>query len=344
MSPVRPGAPSRVLTAGAPTTAVEPVAGALATFTAAWLRLRQPHDDAARATAAVALGNGWISSLHEQVRRRGSGPRQPPLRVTDLGCGTGATLRQLAPLIGGRQHWRVFDRDEALLAAWPEALARWTAGAHAGTRVRSESGDGALRVEGKGFEATVERCRLDLTCELDSVPWAESDLVTATALIDLASPQWLGEVIERAMQARAGLAFGLAVDGRIEWDPPLEGDESVARAFAAHQQRDKGFGAPALGPQASRWARARLDSGGYTVAQARSDWQLGPGNAGAAGEGSATMQRALIEGIATAAREQAPRQTPAIERWRAARLAAVGRSRLLVGHLDLVAVPRRTAG
>src|SRR5215218_2153848 len=67
-----------------------------------WLALREPADAAARA-----------DDLVEYVRRRlraGGGPV-----IHDLGCGTGAMGRWLAPRLPGPQHWVLHDRDADLL-------------------------------------------------------------------------------------------------------------------------------------------------------------------------------------------------------------------------------------
>ncbi len=68
-----------------------------------WLALREPADAAARATDLV-----------EHVRR--GLPATDRLVIHDLGCGTGAMGRWLAPLLPGPQHWVVHDRDADLLA------------------------------------------------------------------------------------------------------------------------------------------------------------------------------------------------------------------------------------
>jgi spermidine synthase len=39
------------------------------------------------------------------------------LRVVDLGAGTGANLRRLAPLLGSGQRWTLVELDPALVAA-----------------------------------------------------------------------------------------------------------------------------------------------------------------------------------------------------------------------------------
>ena len=67
-----------------------------ATVTPDWLTLREPADAAARsAELAARLGRHRV--------------------IHDLGGGSGAMGRWLAPRLPGPQHWVVHDRDPALL-------------------------------------------------------------------------------------------------------------------------------------------------------------------------------------------------------------------------------------
>jgi SAM-dependent methyltransferase len=75
-------------------------------FTAAWLSLREPADNAARSEALAA-------------EFAGAG------RIVDLASGTGANIRYLAPRLGGAPEWLAVDHDVRLLAALaPPAGAR----------------------------------------------------------------------------------------------------------------------------------------------------------------------------------------------------------------------------
>jgi trans-aconitate methyltransferase len=67
-----------------------------------WLALREPADAAARA-----------ADLVEHLRR--ALPATDLRVIHDLGCGTGAMARWLAPLLPGPQHWVLHDRDRDLL-------------------------------------------------------------------------------------------------------------------------------------------------------------------------------------------------------------------------------------
>lgn len=293
-------------------------------FSAQWLHLREPADRMARDAAAEAL---WGPAALAEAGAAGGLPLAShgtgPLTVFDLGCGTGATLRALAPRLGGRQHWHAWDHDEALLGAWPAALAAWAQ--REGAEVVERGG--LLVLRGRGFEATVERHRVDLARGLGTLPFAEAGLVCATALLDLVSHDWLAALVGHLRPTSAPLSFALVVDGRIEWNPALPGDGAVARSFAEHQGRDKGFG-PALGPRAPQVARDLLEAAGYVVRTARSDWLLAGG----------PLQAAVVDGMAAAACEQDPQAAADIERWRTLRAAAVATTHLRVGHVDLFAV------
>ncbi|MGL6112199.1 MAG: hypothetical protein ACRC2B_19060, partial [Rubrivivax sp.] len=210
-------------------------------FSADWLHLREPFDQAAREAAAAAMGpHGRFA----QWRNRSP---SEALAVIDLACGHGANLRALAPGMGGAQHWRLIDHDPALLAAVPEALAEW-ARRHE-YRFMREGGacdEPALDIAGPDFRAKVVCQRVDLARDLAGLDFGEMPLVTASALLDLVSAPWLQALIHKAQAARAALLFGLTVDGRTAWHPADPDDELVHGLFCQHQRRDKGFG-PALG-------------------------------------------------------------------------------------------------
>ena len=208
-------------------------------------------------------------------------------RALDLGCGTGATPRAFA----GAGRWRLLDRDPGLLAI------------------------AAARCPGAELVAA------DLAA-LDGLPLADVAMVTASALLDLVSQDWVDGFTARAASAGVAVYAALSYDGSLAWDPPLPGDAVVAAAFNADQRRDKGLG-PALGPAGGTALAAALAARGYRVATAPSPWRLGPGEA--------ALQAALVEGIAAAA--------AAPDGWRQARLAASATSRLTVGHVDVLALP-----
>jgi SAM-dependent methyltransferase len=227
--------------------------------------------------------------------------------VADLGCGTGATLRAMAPHLPSRQSWRLVDNDRSLLQ---EALARGATAVPAGSSV------------------TAVTC--DLAGDFDAV-LGDCDLVTASALLDLVSEAWLDRLV--AVLARRSRPFyaALSYDGGVVLEPVCRGDREVIAAVNRHQRTDKGLG-PALGPDAAGIASRRLHEAGFTVAQDRSDWRFMPLDR--------TIQTDMLTGWAGAAREITgdPAMVAAWLGERAEHVAA-GRSHMRVGHVDLFAAP-----
>jgi hypothetical protein len=262
-------------------------------FSAEWLALREPADHRARSTR-----------LTREIASRLADRRQ--VRVLDLAAGTGSNLRYLARYLPPVQHWRMVDRDPALLARVRKP-AMWAIVASVHLQPRDLSAPGVL--------ADVVR---------------NTSLVTASALLDLVSDRWLGVLAERCRAVRAAALFALTYDGRILCTPPEPDDESVRRYVNQHQRTDKGFGS-ALGPDATDYADGCFAQLGFTVERDRTNWTLGAGDS--------ELQRQLIDGWASAAVEMAPESSSLIDVWRVRRLAhvAAGRSTIVVGHEDLAA-------
>lgn len=210
-------------------------------------------------------------------------------RIVDLGSGTGSTLRAIAPLVP-QARWVLTDNDPALLA------------------------------EAKRRAPDVEVAQVDLSRDLLAALSGAADAITASALIDLVSADWLDALVA---QARGRVLYiALSYDGREVWSPAHSDDAAIFAAFEAHQRRDKGFG-PALGAQAVPYLRDRLVQAGYQVQTAPSPWRVQSG----------PLMTALADGIASAAHEAGlDRQTA--ERWAQARGVA---ERCDVGHFDLLA-------
>ncbi|MDG3039738.1 class I SAM-dependent methyltransferase [Roseicyclus marinus] len=228
------------------------------------------------------------------LARRAAAAAGPAPLIVDLGCGTGATWRALSPVLPEGARWRFVDNDPALLAIAAAA-----------------AGDSA------------ETVMADLA-DLDSLPLAGATLVTASALLDLVSAEWVAGLV-----ARLGVPFyaALSYDGRMSWTPEDPRDAAITAAFNRHQTGDKGLGR-ALGPEAADHAVRVFEAAGFTVTLADSPWQLGPD--------MAALQRELCDGIAAAAAETGLSDATA---WSHARSAGAAASRCLIGHLDLLALP-----
>ncbi len=203
-------------------------------FSADWLALRAPADDRARnrdlmaqAVAIAAAGRG---------------------RITDLGGGSGATMRVLSAHVP-QARWRILDHDPALLALIPE-----------GPRVKTVVADLAAHPKA-AFKAG-------------------ADLMTASAFFDLVSAEWLDRFVPLLAAARTPLYAALTYDGREVWSPTPPHEAEALAAFHADMRRDKGFG-PALGPDAPGHLIAALLRSGFEVSRIDSDWHLSRARDGA---------------------------------------------------------------
>jgi SAM-dependent methyltransferase len=287
-------------------------------FSADWLQLREPFDAAARAATLVA-----------KLRRRvASGTTAAPQQVVDLGCGTGANLRYLAPRLGGVQHWRLVDHDRGLLEAALETTSDWALAA--GAEVRRQGLE--LTILATDFACRVQCEQRDLSARGTTpltIGLPQGGLVTASALLDLVSSDWLNALASRCHDARAAACFALTYDGRALCSPAEPEDGEVLELFNRHQLGDKGFGA-ALGPGAAVAARAVFAARGYRTGELPSDWQVG--------RQDRAMQRALLDGWLGAALEIAPNRQSPLTQWHERRCAHVdaGQSQLRVGHVDLI--------
>ena len=264
-------------------------------FSADWLALREPADHAARSAALT-------TQIADRLRTR------PGRRAVDLAAGSGSNVRYLLPRLPHVAHWTLVDYDAALLAqAWRLV-----------TPVAREAG--------VGFDVRQGDLRA-----LEALPLDGCGLVTASALLDLVSAEWLRAFAARCREAGVDVLCTLSYDGRITCTPPDEGDDAVRALVNQHQRTDKGFG-PALGPGAAQAAVEAFEATGFAVHTAESDWVLDAAHA--------ELQRQLLAGWAGAARELAPADAAAIDAWLARRLAQVdtSASRIMVGHVDLLAI------
>jgi hypothetical protein len=193
---------------------------------AAWLALREPADAAARSRELV-----------------GHLPPEGPHVIHDLGCGTGAMGRWLAPLLPGPQHWVLHDRDAALLQVADVP------------------------------RVTVETRLSDIT-RLRADDLAGASLVTASALLDVLTEAAVQRLVAACVGAGCPALLTLSVAGRVDLTPSEPVDRRVAAAFDAHQRRGHLLGPDAVAVTAEAFRR----SGAEVVARP-SPWRLGAAQA-----------------------------------------------------------------
>lgn len=264
---------------------------------AGWLALREPADAAARSRDLVDLLL----------------PHLPAGRVVvhDLGCGTGSMGRWLAPLLPGKQHWVLHERDEALL---PHAVA-----------------DGPRRA-GDGDVVTCAARPGDVT-DLGEGGLAGASVIVASALLDVLTRSEVERLVATIAGAGAPALITLSVTGEVALTPPARLDGAIREAFNAHQRR-RGPAGALLGPDAAGLAARLLEDAGLEVHRRPSPWHLGPGRT--------PLLRAWFDGWLAAAWEQRPALRLEGADDVAARRAQLGdrRLRATVDHEDLLALPR----
>jgi SAM-dependent methyltransferase len=262
-------------------------------FAADWLALREPYDLRARNAAVL---NAVIASLTDHSA----------VNIVDLACGTGSTLRALAPRLPAKQVWRLADNDRGLLALASNSL--------------------------RPAHVTIAAMEADLNRDLGGMLGGAIDVVTTSALLDLVSEAWLQRFVREAVARSLPVYAALCYDGRTEIAPTDEFDDAIIAAVNAHQRGDKGFG-PALGPLAAQAAIARFEAAGYSVVQGQADW--------IAGAQDQDFQIEIFRGWAAAASELGTLSGSNVDGWRQRRgdFVAAGRSSLRVGHVDFFATP-----
>jgi SAM-dependent methyltransferase len=267
--------------------------------TSEWLALREAADAAARATDLV-------ERLTRQL------PATGPRVIHDLGCGTGAMARWLAPLLPGPQHWILHDHDADLLDV-------------AGSEPPGPAADGGA--------VTLETRRSDISRLLPG-DLAGSTLITASALLDILTEEELSALITVSVGAGCLVLLTLSVVGRVELTPAEPLDCRIAVAFDAHQRRVTERGR-LLGPDAVAVAIEHAARLGAEVHVAPSPWRLGMSEAELAAE--------WFTGWVGAACEQEVELAAKVVPYTRRRLAqaAAGELRVTVDHTDLLISPRR---
>jgi len=289
-------------------------------FDADWLAQREPFDLAARSRL---LEQAFAAEL---VRNR----PHAAIRLADLGGGTAANFRALAPQLGGDQQWLLLDHDEQLLADAPARIARWARARGWEARVagqRCEVLTGAARWE-------LSTRQIDLARSLESLEPGAFDGIVTTAFLDLVSLGWLERFARWLVGSGKPLLATLTVDGVRRWHPEAIDDDLIERAFLLHQGGDKGFG-DSVGPGAAAALAQCLETLRCPVRLERSDWQIGAAE-------PAMLARMADEAVEVA-RQVAPDAQARIAGWRMTRTAQIdaAQASLLIGHIDLLAVPDR---
>jgi SAM-dependent methyltransferase len=164
--------------------------------------------------------------------------------------------------------------------------------------------------------------------DLDTLPLEKAGLVTASALLDLMPARWIEALARRLHASSIPFYAALSYDGDMRWNPKHAADAAITEAFNTHQCRDKGLGA-ALGPMAGKETTRIFAAHGFEVMHADSPWKIGPDQA--------ALHDELLIGIGKAGVETGESQA---EEWTIARRAMVSQSHAVIGHTDILAIPK----
>lgn len=273
-------------------------------FAADWLTLREPSDARARSSLLVEAVGNWFTNRAPKCAK-----------VIDLGAGTGANLRFLAPRLAMNQSWTLVDHDASLLARATESKPPHSA---------------------HGLVSVTTRA-IDLDTCLDALP--SGGLVTGSALLDLVTREWIEKLAQACYLADCAVLFALSVDGHMQLadasTDTLETERNDAWVFnqvTTHQRSNKGMGR-ALGSEAPTILRQILGVTGYHVYSAVTPWRLGTSDL--------KLALAALDEWARAAAAAAPQSGHFIRAWQKRRQADLyhGRCSLNIGHQDVLGLP-----
>ncbi len=215
------------------------------------------------------------------------------VRICDMGAGTGASVHAFARLFSTAK-WTLVDHDAGNLAVAKQ----------------------------RRPEIATKVC--DFAQNPDCWP-DDTTLVTATALLDLTSRDWIDRFVTALRAKRLPLLCTLTVNDALSLTPSQPLDAKVFDAFRKHQHGDKGFG-PAMGGDAAAYLEAALKNAGYEITADDSPWRVARGE----------LLRQLLEGTANAVRETG--RVPDIDTWLST--AQTETTLFVVGHRDVFAIPR----
>lgn len=280
-----------------------------ARFSGQWLEVREPADHAARSEALTSALASWLTT--EYNTQAAAKPAGNPLHLVDIGSGRGSNPGYLIPRLPVPQRWTLIEPDQNLLDL------------------------ACQRVE--TLDAPAVPMMLELTRQnLDEALPDDAALITASALIDLVSKEWLEAFMQAVVHRQSGVLVVLSYSGHFELAPPHGSDALVQELVNQHQHGDKGSGA-ALGPEATVVLKQLLQEAGYTVMVEQSRWHLGRGQGG----DNAQLITMLMTGWADAACQQNPAADVEIRGWLADRQDQLARHELqvVVDHLDILGLP-----
>ena len=272
---------------------------------AQWLDLREPADHRSR--------NRKLEQRARQALRR-LAARSPSSTSAAAPAPTCAPPRRCwAPSSTGRSS----TTTRRCSRPPPSGSTAWADGA--------DRQGGTLALFKGAKRINVEFRRADLAGDLEAALGPNANLVTASALFDLASAEFIARFAAAVAAAKSAFYTVLTYDGDQRWTPEHEADAALARGFPRPPAARQG-----LRPRRRSGCAGRAERGfrrrGYAVPEGDSAWRLGAGDEALIAE--------LAAGFADAVRETGQVDAPTIAAWR-----AVTRTGAVVGHTDTLALP-----
>ncbi|PCM45629.1 glycosyltransferase [Marinobacter sp. ANT_B65] len=269
-------------------------------FAEKWLQAREPADHRARSLELTVRLAKW-------ARAALNTDHHGPLRIVDIGTGLGSNVVYVAPALPLPQEWVLVDQDEGLLV---EAANRTRQ-----LNVLSETSQRRLAPE--DFRGLLPH---------------NTDVVTASALIDLVSEGWLSAFVSEAVSTQSAVLVVLSYTGCFTLAPAHEDDTLLCELVNQHQHGDKGTGA-ALGPDAAAVLADKLAIEGYEVQVADTPWRLN--------RNDASLATMLMAGWVAAAKQRSPKSRDRLGTWFAARRKQMvaGELEITVSHQDVLGLP-----
>ena len=259
-----------------------------------WLAARVAADNAARAVTVSTLLPELINYL---IARAGS---DATVEIIDLGAGTGANQRWLAPRLPILQHWLHLDHNPVISRSLPLL-------------------DDTVIID-EGVEALGQ---------LLTKASGDRQLVTCSALLDVLTTEQIEAVCRAVIDNRVPAFFSLTVTGGLRLSPTDPHDQLLLAAFNDHQRR-----AGRAGPEATTLTVNLLRAAEFAVTTQETSWRL------TAQSGLAFVDQMLAERLAAAvAQDPALARTAAAWlELRRAQLAA-GLLRIELDHCDILGIP-----
>jgi hypothetical protein len=259
-----------------------------------WLAARVAADDAARAATVSTLLPELNTYLIEAA-----GPGST-VQIIDLGAGTGANQRWLAPRLPIRQRWLHLDHNPVISRSLP------------------------LPAETEIVDESVEALGQLLTRASGG-----RQLVTCSALLDVLTTEQVEAVCRAVIDNRVPAFFSLTVTGGLRLSPTDPHDQLLLAAFNDHQRRAGG-----AGPEATTLTVNLLRAAEFAVTTQKTPWRL------TAESGIAFVDQMLEERLAAAvAQDPALAGTAAAWlELRRAQLSA-GLLQIELDHCDILGLP-----